>query len=479
MNEPSCLIDICSLRVPIAPHTVGNGTEKAHGIDISNKNILFQCDGDCSSKRCILDGSSTSRLFYGSYTNITLVNFMLVNGYHPNEGGSIKLVNKSIATMINTSFVNNSAPLGSAIYVNDSQFIMSGSQTSMINNTGRGPSLHGLFSKFNINNAVFSGTQVSEYDAELFLLESKIDVHDVHFLNATRSTPIINNTIDEECHVYVATDINDFTNGYSCLKFNKSSRSVPLVDLSDQCPPVAPLPPPISAPIPTSPSPSCFSRHNMVNVKDVGNVPMNLLRIGDFVKSRNDTYTQVYGFGHFNHQQASTFLRITLFHAENNHRTQQTISKIPNYLEISPAHLLMMEKNNRQYRIPAAHVRVGDRISGQTIQTIQRQDGVYAPLTQSGELLVNDILVSNYVNLLDDDYSIPSLLLSFFGWDQHTIAHTLFTPQRYFCYYNMKICQNELYINNGYGLLTYLIISSTFLIQTIISQFALFPFRNF
>jgi Hint module len=230
-----------------------------------------------------------------------------------------------------------------------------------------------------------------------------------------------------------------------------------------------PKPGPISTSVPSSPSINnssnpgtapgqyqsftmCFSGANTVEVKDVGHVPMNLLGIGDLVKSRDDMFTQVYGFGHFDHNLEGTFLHISF---ENND-TRQTIPSPVSSLEISSRHLVMVEKDNKNYRIPAANVVVGDILSGQRVHTIQNvvRRGVYAPLTQSGEIIVSGILSSNYVNLLD---------LAMVQ-DQHTIGHLLFTSQRFFCRYFIATCKNERYVD-GYGLLAYLLVTSTTLIH--------------
>jgi hypothetical protein len=87
MNEPSCLIDICAvrLRVSSSKDSVLNNTDYS-GIDLSNKNIVFYCEKGSPTKRCILDGKGFSRMFYGSSVNVTFVNFIFVNGVHPVAG---------------------------------------------------------------------------------------------------------------------------------------------------------------------------------------------------------------------------------------------------------------------------------------------------------------------------------------------------------------------------------------------------------
>jgi Hint module len=125
---------------------------------------------------------------------------------------------------------------------------------------------------------------------------------------------------------------------------------------------------------------------------------------------------------------------------------------------MSPGHLVMVENHGRRYHIPASIVKVGDILSGQRVQSIHEvvRRGIYAPLTHSGEIMVNSVTTSNYVDL-----SKWSRFL-----DVHTLGHIFFYPQRCFCYYFLDICQNEMYIH-GYGPLAFLLIGAGSFIDTI------------
>jgi hypothetical protein len=87
MYSPFCLIDICCIKLTLT----GTGNITNESIKLSNKNIVLSCKKSCPMKRCIIIGMGISRLFYGSNSNVMLLNFILVNGFHPNDGGSIKL----------------------------------------------------------------------------------------------------------------------------------------------------------------------------------------------------------------------------------------------------------------------------------------------------------------------------------------------------------------------------------------------------
>jgi Hint module len=95
--------------------------------------------------------------------------------------------------------------------------------------------------------------------------------------------------------------------------------------------------------------------------------------------------------------------------------------------------------------VPNISVVVGNILSGKVgtaIRSIFRQ-GVYAPLTQSSDIVVNGIKASNYVNILDDTNV-------HIGWNQHILGHSYYLPQRMFCSYFLDVCKKEHYFD-GYG----------------------------
>jgi Hint module len=214
-----------------------------------------------------------------------------------------------------------------------------------------------------------------------------------------------------------------------------------------------------------APTVTCFSGRSTVEGKDIGHIQMAQLRIGDLVKSHDNIFTQVYGFSHVDRNHDGIFLHFTFDSC-----SRESIS--PNqasFLEISKRHLVVVEKTEKSYLIPAGDVIVGDILSGKRVTNIKRvvRSGIYAPLTQSGYLLVSGVLVSNYVDLLD-----RSTLLC----DLHQVAHTLFYPQQLFCHYYIEICKKERYFK-GYGILAYPIIGSITLIQKTCERISLlFPF---
>jgi Hint module len=205
----------------------------------------------------------------------------------------------------------------------------------------------------------------------------------------------------------------------------------------------------------------CFSGNNLVEVKDVGYITMNQLKIGDYVKSGPNQYTQVYGFGHYDHQKEASFLQIYIDDAA----AADHVDAVQVPLEISSVHFLYVERGNKQMILSAADVMIGDLVyylndnskneNPMTMKYVTKIDhvmrnGFYAPLTQSGDMIVNGIRVSNYVQL----YPKTNVI----GWyHQNTIGEVLYFPQRIFCQYFMSSCQHEIYID-GFGITAYVVI---------------------
>jgi Hint module len=182
---------------------------------------------------------------------------------------------------------------------------------------------------------------------------------------------------------------------------------------------------------------------NTVHVKDVGEISITQLKIGQYVKSRGGEYTLVYGFGHYDKERYASYLQI--YFDNNNGQV----------LEISPKHLIFLDRNGLPIPIRSSDVKVGDILSGKIITTIQniKRRGLYAPLTMSGDIVVSGIIASNYVDMLEE---YQDMIL----YDQHFLGHIIFTPQRLFCTYVIDLCKDEVYVN-GYGPLSYLIVQST------------------
>lgn len=166
----------------------------------------------------------------------------------------------------------------------------------------------------------------------------------------------------------------------------------------------------------------CLSESATVEVFQGGLVALKDLQLGDRVKTSTG-YEPVYSFGHHDLESSADFLAI---HTSNNKRP----------LEITKDHLLFLR--GQVTPVPAGSVRVGDRLQTQDkegaivtkIGAIHKQ-GLYAPLTASGTVVVDGVLASSYVTLQG------SAFVHFQGiktWlSQERFVHVLLSPHRLLC----------------------------------------------
>ena len=95
--------------------------------------------------------------------------------------------------------------------------------------------------------------------------------------------------------------------------------------------PTLPLPTPLTT-NPSEPPATCFSSSNTVYVKDIGSIHNHQLQIGDMVESGHfGTYTQVYRFGHYDHDSETEYILLSM--KDNEIKTQGMTA-----LEISSRH---------------------------------------------------------------------------------------------------------------------------------------------
>lgn len=203
---------------------------------------------------------------------------------------------------------------------------------------------------------------------------------------------------------------------------------VSIVEVSGTGPgPSGPPPePPTPAPTPVS----CFSASSKVNVLGKGDIAMESLETGDYVHSSHG-FTKVLGFLHLQREMPATYLQLSF-------RSQ---SKLLSVMEVSAEHLLFSNGVARA----AGTLRSGDLLDGRDkgtwkiteIKAVQRT-GVFAPATESGDVFVNGVLASNYVNLL----SVSAI-------NQHSLSHAVLAPLRLWC--RMWGCTTETYTEQGYS----------------------------
>ena len=161
---------------------------------------------------------------------------------------------------------------------------------------------------------------------------------------------------------------------------------------------------------------------------------MDALKIGDSVQIADGTFSKVYSFGHKASTQRTKYLQV--FSASMDKGRP---------LEISPEHLIYTHdaSKNTWKLVPAGDLNAGDSLLSANnrpstilwIREVER-NGAYAPLTMSGNLLVNGVLASSYVsrNWLKDHVS---------GHTLHKFQHGGMLPVRLFC--TITSCHDESY----------------------------------
>lgn len=169
---------------------------------------------------------------------------------------------------------------------------------------------------------------------------------------------------------------------------------------------------------------ACFSGDNQVLVEGKGQVKMSDLQVGDIVLTSGNGYEPVYAFGHRQEAVKTTFVK---FWVESG-----------KWIEMTGAHLIHVK--DKAHPVRADSVRVGQNLVGKEGQSLPvtkikeiQKKGIYAPLTASGSLLVNNVLASSYVSMQEgaDEYvqlGSTKLMLS-----QAAGTHLWMTPLRMLC----------------------------------------------
>jgi len=143
---------------------------------------------------------------------------------------------------------------------------------------------------------------------------------------------------------------------------------------------------------------------------------MKDLLLGDMVRVRDNAYEPVYSFGHRNGSVSAEFLQIVS-------------SGSP--LEVSKNHMLLVQGDRA---VPASTIKVGDLLvtaDGHLapVRAIHDvlQNGVFAPFTKSGYIVVNGIVASTYIAYQDSEY----LIVAGYGTISfQRIAHTFESVHR-------------------------------------------------
>jgi hypothetical protein len=178
---------------------------------------------------------------------------------------------------------------------------------------------------------------------------------------------------------------------------------------------------------------ACFSGSNLVHVQDKGAIPMGELQLGDFVNTGTDgTFSRVYSFAHKDHDAEVEYLQM-----------YTDVSSTP--MEISADHFLYvgsMDEKRTVMLMRAKDVKVGDWFGDKQVVSIQpiHRRGLYAPVTESGDIMVSGVVASCYASFLEIDPSAQA-------WAMHSILSLL----RSACAMDFSICAHETYTEDGFS----------------------------
>jgi hypothetical protein len=182
----------------------------------------------------------------------------------------------------------------------------------------------------------------------------------------------------------------------------------------------------------------CFSSENRVLVEGRGYIRMDRLKIGDMVQVGNNEFSRLYSFGHLERNIQTEYLQIYATGLEDP-------------LEISPDHMVFVDKVGA---VPASAVQVGLNLVAATSGgfatvtkiDVVRRTGAFAPFTESGTVIVSDVLASSYVSMSGSEaFEVGGLKFVSMHW----LAHAFQAPHRMVCKWNMSFCDNEGYSDEG------------------------------
>jgi len=158
----------------------------------------------------------------------------------------------------------------------------------------------------------------------------------------------------------------------------------------------------------------CFPANATVILKDGGEKKVSELNIGDEVMTMNSdniTYSKITTFLHKNEKQEAIFTKLSLSNGKDT--------------TVSPKHLIYV---NGEYAT-ADSVKVGDKVEFIEDEVTEimvekvkevRGEGIYAPLTETGTIVVNNVHYSCYA-----EYDIMKDIKG-----SHNLANVMMTPLR-------------------------------------------------
>jgi len=215
---------------------------------------------------------------------------------------------------------------------------------------------------------------------------------------------------------------------------------------------------------------ACFSGESSVQVRTTNSrnnnggvgtttttVLMNDLQLGDEVLTHDGTFQKVYSFAHRHESLRTEYLQIFT-----------TVSPSEKPLQITANHLVFTADGKA---VSASEIRVGDELKAITttannnillhvpeVTTVisigyTYQNGLYAPFTMSGTIVVDQIVASSYAYAsFDRHHSNRYYYLFNNNNNYHWIAHLMQFPHRTFCRTMSSCwCRKESYDEDGFS----------------------------
>jgi len=173
----------------------------------------------------------------------------------------------------------------------------------------------------------------------------------------------------------------------------------------------------------------CFPGDALVEIQNEGPKKMKELKVGDLVRVASGNFEPIYSFGHYGPNHDAEFLEI---------------ATVGGKLRITSDHMVYERHNGF---IPASAVQVGDFLvremddQSQLVTAIRtvKASGTYAPFTPSGTFVVDNLVVSSFVQLSQMPFFVSP------QW----MARAGEFPHRLVCHHLGNDCRKELYDEQG------------------------------
>jgi len=130
-------------------------------------------------------------------------------------------------------------------------------------------------------------------------------------------------------------------------------------------------------------------------------------------------------------------------------KTSEFVQLLPSRIELSRSHLIFLQ--DQDHPVPAGTIEVGDVLrSGEAVTAIRhvKRQGVFAPFTPSGTMIVNDQMASTFVSLQAKSDVLMLKGHWSTGISHHWLAHVFEMPHRLWCQDSSR-CVNESYTPDG------------------------------